>query len=285
MTREPNALPFKRMNGLGNTFIVLDGRTEPLSLTPHAAHRLSDPANGPGCDQLIVLEPGTGGADIVMRIYNCDGSEVDACGNATRCIAWMLEQETAKNDWAIKTNAGLLRAKVDGNVVRVDMGAPKFDWTDIPLNEPLDTRLLDIRLGPLDNPVLFEPSAVNVGNPHCIFFVDDVTAHDLEKFGPLVENHPLFPERTNVELAQVIDHEHIRVRVWERGVGITQACGTGACAVVPAAVRKNLAGRTATVTLDGGDLLIEWDAQTDHIFMTGTATYEYDGELDRNLLA
>lgn len=285
MTRKSNALPFKRMNGLGNSFIVLDGRAEQLALTPHAAERLSSPANGPGCDQLIVLEPGSPNADVFMRIYNRDGSEVDACGNATRCIAWTLSQETGKTDWTIKTNAGLLRAQVDGNTIRVDMGAPKFDWTEIPLAERMDTRLLDIRLGPLDDPVLFGPSAVNVGNPHCIFFVDDVTAHDLEKFGPLVENHPLFPERTNVELAQVIDNDHIRVRVWERGVGITQACGTGACAVVPAAVRQNLAGRTATVTLDGGDLQIEWDAHTDHIFMTGTATFEYDGELDRNLLA
>jgi len=291
-------VPFLRMNGLGNEFIILDARNRKIGLTAHTVARIADPATAGGCDQLIVMERGEAPADVFMRIFNRDGGEVDACGNATRCIAWLLEREAGggvgsgnpddpgtRGPWTIETGAGVLRATVEGEQVRVDMGKPKFDWEQIPLDERMDTRNIDIRLGPLDKPVLIGPSAVNVGNPHCIFFVDDISRHDIEKIGPMIEYHPLFPERTNVEIAQILSDDHIRVRVWERGVGTTRACGTAACAVVPAAVRKGLAARKATVTLDGGDLLIEWDEHIDRIIMTGPVTFETDGELDAAVLS
>ncbi len=271
--------PFKKMNGLGNDFVVLDARAEPIPMTPSIAAKIADRDAGIGCDQLILIERGRGGADAFMRIFNNEGGEVDACGNATRCVARELAEELNRDRVAIETNAGLLKCEV-GDHVTVDMGVPKFDWEDIPLAERMDTRMVDIKLGPIDNPVLHSPSAVNVGNPHCIFFVEDVSAHDLEKFGPLVENHPLFPERTNVSIATIENPVEIRQRVWERGVGVTKACGTAACAVVPAAVRNGLSERTATVTLDGGPLTIEWRDADDHILMTGPTSFDYDGVLD-----
>lgn len=273
-------IPFKKMNGLGNDFVVLDARTRPLPLTPATVVRIADRAQGIGCDQVIVLEKADTPADVFMRIFNQDGGEVAACGNATRCVASQLFVESVKNKVIIETKAGLLRCRTAGDDVTVDMGVPKFDWTEIPLSEPMDTRNIDIELNSIDASTLSRPSAVNVGNPHCIFFVDDVDAHDIHNIGPLVAFHPLFPEQTNVSLAQVTSRTALRLRVWERGVGVTQACGTAACAVVPLGVRKNLCARQATVTLDGGPLTIEWRERDDHVLMTGPVTLDYESEFD-----
>jgi len=275
------SVPFYKMNGLGNEFVVIDRRRSQVSITPEMARAVGDPNSGVGFDQLITIDPGEAPADVRMGIWNRDGGEVAACGNATRCVAQLLFDELGKEKVTIETNAGLLRCAPAGDgLVRVDMGKPLFDWQDIPLAERMDTHLIDIKLGPIDAPVLFGPGAVNVGNPHCIFFVEDVADHDLERFGPLVENHALFPERANVSIAQIQSPSSIRQRVWERGVGVTKACGTAACAVVPAGVRRRLCDRTADVTLDGGTLHIEWAEQNDRIYMTGPTSLDYESELD-----
>jgi diaminopimelate epimerase len=276
--------PFLKMNGLGNDFVVLDTRVRALALSADAARQIADRRQGVGCDQIILLEPGKTGADATMRIWNADGGEVEACGNATRCIAQVLAKEVGRSELAIDTIAGRLLCTVlpDGRVT-VDMGAPKFDWQDIPLAERMDTRNIDVKVGPIDAPVLFGPSAVNVGNPHCIFFVSDANAHDLGKLGPMLEYHPMFPERANISLAQVRDPSHIRLRVWERGAGLTRACGTAACASVAAAARKKLTGRKVAVELDGGTLTIDWRESDDHILMTGPAALNFRGELPMDL--
>ncbi len=273
---------YKKMNGLGNDFVVLDARKDRIPMSTMIAAQIGHRESGIGCDQIIVMEPGNAPADVFMRIYNQNGGEVAACGNATRCVGQLLLDETGKDSVTIETRAGLLHASASEHGVTVDMGTPKFDWEDIPLTERMDTRNIDIKLGPIDNPVLMGPAAVNVGNPHVIFFVDDVHDHDLEKFGPLVEFHPLLPEQANVSLAQVMGHDVIRLRVWERGVGITQACGTGACAAAVSAARKNLTGREVEVILDGGPLYIRW-GENDHIYMTGATELEYEGEADDSL--
>jgi len=277
------SVPFKKMNGLGNDFVVLDARDKALPMSGAIAAAIADRATGVGCDQLIILEKARATADVFMRIYNRDGGEVSACGNATRCIAQVLMEESARDAVTVETAAGCLTCTRSGVNITVDMGAPKFGWQEIPLAERMDTRLLDIRIGPIDAPVLIGPSAVNVGNPHCIFFVDDITRHDLERFGPLIENHPLFPEQTNVCLAEITAPGAIRLAVWERGAGLTKACGTAACAVVPAAARKSLSPRQAIVTLPGGALEIDWSQDNDHIFMTGPASLDYEATLDANL--
>jgi diaminopimelate epimerase len=278
--------PFLKMNGLGNDFVVLDTRARALVISADAARQIADRRQGVGCDQIIVLEQAENGADITMRIWNADGGEVEACGNATRCVAQLLAKELERNTLAIDTMAGRLLCTVhsDGRVT-VDMGAPKFDWQDIPLAERMDTRNIDVKVGPIDAPILFGPSAVNVGNPHCIFFVSDVNAHDLGKVGPMLEYHPMFPERANISFAQVRDKSHIRLRVWERGVGLTRACGTAACATVAAAARKKLTDRKADVELEGGTLTIEWRESDDHLLMTGPAALNFRGELPMDLSA
>ena len=274
------------MHGLGNDFLVVDARAEPFVIGPAAVRALADRRRGIGFDQLIVIEPPRAGEDAFMRIFNADGGEVAACGNATRCIARLIFEETGKPIAKMRTTAGLLIGRPsDGDAISVDIGAPKFDWKDIPLAERMDTRTLDLQIGPIDDPILRQPSAVNVGNPHCIFFVERADAFDLEKIGPLVENHPLFPERCNASLAEIRAPDQIRLRVWERGAGITGACGTAACASVAAAARRGLAGRHATVELDGGPLDIEWRTEDDHIVMTGPAAQTYTGEIDPSLLS
>lgn len=273
-------LPFRKMNGLGNDFVVLDGRTNRITLPTGAAERIADRKAGIGCDTVIILEPSRT-AEVFMRVINADGSEVEACGNATRCIAKMLTAETGVAEPTIETKAGILKAKVnaDGSVT-VDMGVPKFKWQEIPLSEPFhDTRKIELQIGPIDNPVMHSPSVVNVGNPHCVFWVEDVTAHKLDRFGPILEHHPLFPERANISLAQVTSPNSLILRVWERGVGLTKACGTGACAAAVCAARKGLTERSVTVTLPGGDLHIEWRAD-DHILMTGPAQIDGDGVVE-----
>ncbi len=272
---------FVKMHGLGNDFVVLDVRQSDLTLSAAAVRAIADRHRGVGCDQLIVVEAARGAtSDAWMTIYNPDGSESGACGNATRCVAWLLMGQNGSDRVVIETRAGLLDAEARGDkMVAVDMGAARLDWREIPLAEAVDTLHLGIAAGPLADPV-----AVSMGNPHAVFFVDDVAAIDLAEVGPGLEHHPLFPERTNVEIVQVLGPETLRMRVWERGAGITQACGTGACATLVAAARRGLTGRKAEVILDGGSLFIEWLAD-DHVLMTGPVALAFSGILDPGLLS
>jgi diaminopimelate epimerase len=273
------AIPFRKMNGLGNEFIVFDGRRDPVRLPAEAIRALGAP-EALAFDQMITIETARmAGGDAFMRIHNRDGGEVDACGNATRCVGWLIMGETGRPSAAIETNAGLLRAFDSGQfeLITVDMGQPRFGWDEIPLAEEFrDTRAIELQIGPIDDPILHSPSVVNIGNPHAIFWVDDVNAYDLERFGPLLENHPIFPERANISLAHVVSPTAITVRTWERGVGITRACGTAACATAVAAMRKKLTERRVTVTLPGGPLVIEW-RDDGHVWMTGPVETEFEG--------
>ncbi|MFA5898955.1 MAG: diaminopimelate epimerase [Hyphomicrobium sp.] len=279
------SIPFRKMNGLGNDFVVLDARARPISLAAEDAQRIGDRKAGIGCDQVIVIEPSTK-ADVFMRIFNADGSEVSACGNATRCVALLAAAELGRNDVSVETSAGLLKAKVDSaESITIDMGKPKFGWEDIPLAEPFeDTTGIELQIGPIDAPVLHTPSVANVGNPHAIFWVDDVDAHDLGRLGPLLENHPIFPERANISLAQILAPDRLRLRTWERGAGLTRACGTAACAAAVAAARKGLTGRQVAVELPGGTLFIDWAADG-HILMRGPAELEFEGTLAPDALS
>ena len=220
-----------------------------------------------------------------MRIYNTDGSLSSACGNGTRCIGWLAARDTGRNRMRFETGAGLLDVSVAGIAsITVDMGEPRFGWQDIPLAEPFaDTRAIELQIGPIDAPVLHSPSVVNVGNPHAIFWVDDVEAYDLGRFGPLLENHPIFPERCNISLAHVTAPDALTLRTWERGTGLTRACGTAACAAAVSAARKKLTGRRVTVTLPGGPLVIEW-TEANRILMTGPAELEHETGIDLSLL-
>ena len=278
------------MHGLGNDFVVVDARAEPFALDEAAARVLADRRFGVGCDQLIVMEPvpGMPDVDVFMRIYNAAGGEVDACGNATRCVGHLVMAEHGGDRATVMTNAGLLfvsKGTAPG-MVTVDMGAPKFDWRDIPLSEPFhDTRGIELAVGPVGAPVMHTPSVVNVGNPHAVFWVGDIGTIDLERIGPILEHHPLFPERANISVAEVTAPDAIRLKVWERGVGLTRACGTAACAAAVSAARKRLTGRSVTVTLPGGPLLIEWPEETGRILMTGPWALDYEGEIGAELLA
>lgn len=268
---------FVKMHGLGNDFVVLDERRFRLGLNADRARAIADRKRGVGCDQIIAIEASER-ADAFMRIRNADGGEVEACGNGARCVAALLLREGGKAEVSIDTNAGIVRAwrTADGNI-SVDMGEPRFDWRDIPLARAADTLHVDCRIGPLADGV-----AVNVGNPHIVFFVPDAEAIDVEKLGPRMEHDPLFPERVNVEVAQILARDRIRMRVWERGVGITLACGTGACATLAAAARRGLTDRRARVVLDGGELLIEWTADN-RLTMTGPAAESFSGTLSPDL--
>ncbi len=283
-----NVIPFLKMNGLGNDFVVFDGREEPVRLSNAQIAAIGDRARGIGFDQMIIVEKSPLGVDAFMRIYNRDGGQVDACGNATRCIARLLMEEAGTDRVTIQTNAGLLSAYAtdDETRVTVDMGVPKFDWQDIPLAEEFrDTRAIELQIGPIDDPVLHSPAVVNVGNPHAIFWVDgDVDGYDLERFGPLLENHPIFPERANISLARITGEDQIQLKVWERGVGLTRACGTAACAAAAAAARKKLTSRHVTVTLPGGPLVLEW-REDDHLLMTGDTELEFEGTIDLETLS
>ncbi len=273
-----DGLPFLKMNGLGNDFVILDLRATKAKITPAAAAAIADRENGIGCDQVISIENRQGA---FMGIWNADGGAVEACGNAARCVGWLLMEEKNAEAVRFSTLAGQMAARRAGaERVTVDMGPPRLHWQEIPLAEQMDdTRFIDVKLGPIDAPVLWGPSAVNMGNPHCIFFVEDAEAQELDKFGPMIEHHPLFPERANVSVAEVQGKHMIRLRVWERGVGITKACGTAACASVVAAHRRRLTERKATVILDGGPLAIEW-ADNDHVHMTGAVAFEFEGKLE-----
>ena len=261
-------VPFIKMHGLGNDFVVLDGRKQALPpLDTRFAAALADRKTGIGCDQLIVLEPSTE-ADFRMRIFNADGGEVEACGNATRAVG-LLHGVPAR----IETLGGMLATTPGHGGAAVDMGAPRLEWEAIPLAYAMDTLALPVGWDGLEN-----PAAVNVGNPHAVFFVDDCDAVDLHRLGPEIEHDPLFPERVNVNVATVTDRTHIRLRVWERGVGETRACGTGACATAVAAARRGLTERLVKVTLPGGALTIEWRAGG--IVMTGPAAESFRGEFN-----
>jgi diaminopimelate epimerase len=279
--------PFVKMNGLGNEIVLVDMRAAPRAVTSEDARAAAKPGGVP-YDQLMALYPArTPGTDGFVRIYNNDGSEAAACGNGMRCLASMLFKETGKDALSLETRAGLLNCwKVGQETFTVDMGVPRFRWDEIPLAEEFrDTRAIELQIGPIDKPILHSPSVVNMGNPHAIFWVDDVAAYDLARIGPLLENHPIFPERANISLAAVKSREHLVVRTWERGAGLTRACGSAACAAAVAATRTRRTGRKVTVTLPGGDLLIEWREADDHVLMTGPVEYEFAGRFDPALFA
>ena len=272
--------PFLKMNGLGNDFVVVEARSAPFAPSAAEVRAIADRATGIGCDQLIAIEPATHeGVDAVVRFWNADGEEVGACGNGTRCVGWLLMQANGKDQVILETKAGrLIASRAGERLVSVDMGKPHLEWAEIPMDAEQDTRALDVVLH--DDPALATPpGAVSMGNPHVVFFVDDIGTAPIHEAGPAVERHPLFPEHVNVGFAQVKDRDRIRLRVWERGAGLTQACGTGACAALVAAARRDLTDRAATLELDGGDLLIEWRAADDHVIMTGPAAVDFAGHL------
>jgi diaminopimelate epimerase len=279
---------FTKMNGLGNEIVVVDMRHEQGAIGPAEARAAAKPEGAP-YDQLMALHaPRTPGTDGYVRIYNSDGSEAGACGNGMRCVAELLFKETGKRALTFETSAGLLNCwQGDAPLIStVDMGKPRFAWNEIPLAEEFrDTRAIELQIGPLDKPILHSPSVVSMGNPHAIFWVDDVTAYDLGEIGPMLEHHPMFPQRANISLAWVASREHIVLRTWERGAGLTRACGSAACASAVAAARLRRTGRTVTVTLPGGDLTIEWRERDDHVLMTGPVAYEYEGRFDAALFA
>jgi diaminopimelate epimerase len=257
---------FLKMHGLGNDFVIFDAREAPLEMDGAIARALADRRTGIGCDQLILLERGER-ADVRMRIWNADGGEAEACGNAARCVARLLGREAT-----IETKGGVIRALPEGDGATIDMGEPRFGWDEIPLAYALDTAAM-----PVGWEDLREPFAVNVGNPHIVFFVDDAGAVELDRLGPMIERDPLFPQRVNVNVASP-ENGAIRLRVWERGAGLTRACGTGACATAVAAVRRRLATSPVEVRLPGGSLRVEW-APGGTIRMSGPATHAFDGEV------
>ena len=266
---------FRKMHGCGNDFVVLDERAGSLGLTPARAAAIADRRTGVGCDQLIVIEPPRDDADAFMRIRNPDGSEAGACGNATRCVAHLLAEEEPRHRLVIQTIAGALPCEMlaDGQV-RVDMGEARLDWPEIPLARPMDTLHLDLALGPVA-----DPAAANMGNPHATFFVADADALEVAALGQRLEHDALFPERANIGFAEVRARDRIRLRVWERGAGVTRACGSAACAAVVNAHRRALTERHALVEMDGGVLEIEW-LENGHVLMTGPVATAFSGEID-----
>jgi len=322
MTRSPDPVAFVKMNGAGNDFVVVNALETPFSPTADQARAIADRQTGEGCDQLIAIEPSTT-ADAFMRVWNADGGQVETCGNALRCVGWLLMESTGKDQVVIDTLGGPTTAwRVPGRPrvlpsasprtgsgsgdpdgatgaaqtsrvgsgdpegstgaarIKVDMGAPRLDWQQIPLDEDMDTRGIELQIGPIDDPVLHTPGAVSMGNPHVVFFMDHAPNDAFVRgTGSLIEHHPRFPEGVNVGFAHVLAPDHIRLRVWERGAGLTKACGTGACAALVATARRGLTGRSATVEVDGGELVIEWDEATDHVLMTGPVVVERTGSL------
>jgi diaminopimelate epimerase len=274
-------IPFLKMHGLGNDFVVLDSRRKAIAVDAAAARALADRRTGIGCDQVIVLEPPRDpNAQVLMRIYNPDGGEAEACGNATRCIADLLRRESGGPRVRIETLGGLLEAEaLPEERVAVDMGPARTHWREIPLSRSMNTEHVQLSLGPLSAPV-----CTNIGNPHATFFVDDVEAVDLAALGPVLEHHTLFPQRANIGVAAIRDRANIRLRVWERGAGITRACGSGACAALVAANRRGLTTREAAVALDGGTLDIAW-REDGHVVMTGPVALSFEGAFNPRLLA
>jgi len=276
-----NGIPFRKMNGLGNEIVLVDLRGSSRVVDAAEARAIAArPASH--FDQMMVLHDAkVAGTEAYVRIYNTDGSEAEACGNGMRCVGWVIAGETGRKALKFETKAGVLDVSVTGiDHITVDMGIPKFGWRDIPLAEPFhDTRTIELQIGPIDKPILHSPSVANMGNPHAVFWVQDVHAYDLGRIGPMLENHPIFPERANISLAHVVSRNAITLRTWERGAGLTKACGSAACAAAACAVRKKLTERRVTVTLPGGPLVFEWRTD-DHILMTGPVEVEHAGVLD-----
>jgi diaminopimelate epimerase len=271
--------PFVKMNGAGNDFVVVNALETPFRPTEDQVRALADRATGEGFDQLIAIEPSET-ADAFMRVWNADGAMVETCGNALRCVGWLLMQADGADRAVIDTAAGPTTATRAGDHrVTVDMGRPRLDWDQVPLAEEMDTRGIELQIGPIDAPVLHTPGAVSMGNPHVVFFTDRQDDGFVTGSGSLVEHHPLFPEGVNVGFAHVLDRDRIRLRVWERGAGLTKACGTGACAALVATARRGLTDRRATVVVDGGELVIDWDEASDHVLMTGPVEIERTGTL------
>src|SRR5690242_16396879 len=284
---------FAKMNGIGNEIVVVDLRDSDLrgskaAVTPEDARAVAAPAGVP-YDQLMVLQPPRlQGTEAFIRIYNNDGSEAGACGNGMRCVVRRLFEKTGQTAVTFETRAGLLNCWQGPapDLYTVDMGAPKFGWQDIPLAEEFrDTRYIELQIGPIDAPVLHSPSVVSMGIPHAVFWVDDVLPYDLARLGPVLENHPIFPERANITLAHIVGRDRITIRTCERGVGLALACGSAACVAAVAAARLKRADRKVQVALPGGELTIEWREKDDHVLMTGTATFEFEGRFDPALFA
>jgi diaminopimelate epimerase len=275
---------YVKMNGVGNDIVVVDLRAAPR---PVGAAEARAAARQEPYDQLMALYPARGAADAVVRIFNSDGSEAGACGNGMRCVAALIAAETGKATLVFETPAGTVPCWPAGHgLFTVDMGVPRLRWDEIPLAaEFADTRRIELEIGPRGAPILHSPSAVSMGNPHAIFWVDDPARHDLEKIGSLLEHHPLFPERANITLAAVPARDRLVIRTWERGAGLTKACGSAACAAAVAAARLRRTSRKVTVSLPGGDLAIEWRESDDHVLMTGPVEYEHKGRFDAALFA
>ncbi|PSJ62065.1 diaminopimelate epimerase [Pseudaminobacter soli (ex Li et al. 2025)] len=274
--------PFAKMNGLGNEIIVADMRGRADRVTPAAAIALNaDPATK--FDQIMAIhDPRTAGTVNYIEIINSDGSQAQACGNGTRCVVQALAAETGQKVFTFETVAGILNAQEhEDGLISVDMGIPRFGWQEIPLAEEFrDTRMIELQIGPIDAPVLHSPSVASMGNPHAIFWVDrDVWSYELERFGPMLENHPIFPERANISIAQVTARDAITLRTWERGAGLTRACGSAACAAAVCGARTRRTDRKVTVTVPGGPLVIEW-RDDDHVVMTGPAEWEFSGSFN-----
>ncbi len=272
-------IPFVKMNGAGNDFVVVNALDAAFTPDGEAVRALADRKTGQGFDQLIAIEPAQG-ADAFMRVWNADGGAVETCGNALRCVGWMLMQAKGADRVVIETLGGpAVATRAGEGRITVDMGAPRLDWREIPLAEEMDTRGIELQIGPIDEPVLHTPGAVSMGNPHVVFFTDRQDDGFVAGAGSLIEHHPLFPEGVNVGFAHVLAPDRIRLRVWERGAGLTRACGTGACAALVACARRGLTGRRATVVVDGGELVIDWDEATGRVFMTGPVEVERTGVL------
>jgi diaminopimelate epimerase len=276
---------FVKMNGLGNEIVVVDMRPHPDQIT--AADARSAAAGVPYDQLMAIYPPRAGNADAVVRIFNNDGSEAGACGNGMRCVADILFKQSRKTSLTLETRAGLLQCWQGETPLTctIDMGQPRFGWDEIPLARQFpDTRRIALTVGPPNRPILEWPSVANMGNPHAVFWVDDIDAYDLGRVGPLLEGHPIFPDRANISLAQVVSRDYLIVRTWERGAGLTRACGSAACAAVVCASRTERAGRKAMVRLPGGELAIEW-RKDDHVLMTGPVEYEFEGRFDPALFA
>jgi diaminopimelate epimerase len=275
-----NNIPFIKMHGLGNDFVIVDNRKTPIALSAKQLRAISDRNRGVGCDQFIILsEPKSPDTDVFADLYNNDGFDCGACGNATRCIASIMINETGKEEIVIETNQGILKGwKAENGMIRVNMGQPRINWDEIPLAKEVDTLHV-----PVSNDEYSNPTCVSMGNPHAVFLVDDANAVDVAKNGSYFETHEMFPEKTNVEFVSVINRNKLRMRVWERASGITQACGTGACASLVAAARLGVTDKNAEVVLDGGSLFIEW-ADSGDILMTGAVATSFTGVLDSSLL-
>jgi len=271
---------FLKMHGLGNDFVVFDARNQRLALDSASARAIADRRFGVGCDQVIVIERAANGADAAMRIWNANGTEVESCGNAARCVARLLMEETHTRVVRLETPGGPLTCTDAGALVTIDIGAPKFSWREIPLAKDVDTKSFALDVPGFDEPYLKTASAVSVGNPHCVLFVEDAEHAPVATLGMAIERHALFPARTNVEFVSVLAKDRLRMRVWERGTGITLACGTGACATIAAAQRRGLCGSKIEIALDGGSLMLEWQGGDSSILMTGPSALSFKGEID-----